>query len=135
VCLFSAIGYTKSTTELTASIHAMASHLDPGGLLVVDPWFHPDGWEGGHLDHTVAIENGRKVLRLAQSSRHDRTSRVIYHYLVGDSGGIDHFTDVHEMTLFTPQEYTSAIHDAGCDHVEFIEGWTRGRGRIAAIKM
>jgi SAM-dependent methyltransferase len=134
VCLFSAIGYTRSADELNASIHAMAGHLEPGGLLVVDPWFHPDGWQGGHLDHTVAIDNGRKVMRLAQSSRDGRTSRVTYHYLVGDSNGVSHFTDVHEMTLFTREEYTSAIRKAGCEQVEFIDGWTTGRGRIVALK-
>jgi hypothetical protein len=134
VCLFSAIGYTRSTDELTASVRAMAGHVARGGLLVIDPWFHPGGWQGGHLDHTVAISNGRKVLRLAQSSRHGRTSCVTYHYLVGDSTGISHFTDVHEMTLFTPEEYTSAIEAAGCGRVEFIDAWSDGRGRIVAVR-
>jgi hypothetical protein len=112
----------------------MAGHLETGGLLIVDPWYHPDGWQGGFLDHTTVIADGRKILRLARSSRQDRTSRVEYHYLVGDANGITHFTDLHEMTLFTPDEYTTAIQDAGCERVEFVAGWADGRGRIVAVR-
>lgn len=133
-CLFSSIGYTRSVDELGTAAAAMAAHLDPGGLLIIDPWFHPGGWQGGYLDHTVAIADGRKVLRLAQSTLKGRTSCVTYYYLVGDSSGVIQFTDVHEMTLFTPDEYTEAIRAAGCQNVEFVDGWADGRGRIAAIK-
>jgi SAM-dependent methyltransferase len=133
-CLFSSIGYVRSVDELHAAVRAMADHLGSGGLLVLDPWFHPDAWSGGHLDHTVALADGLKVLRLAHSRRSGRTSRVVYDYLVGDSDGVTHFTDVHEMTLFTPDEYTAAVVAAGCADVEFVEGWTAGRGRIVAVK-
>lgn len=133
-CLFSSIGYVRSVAELHAATRSMAGHLGAGGLLVIDPWFHPGTWEGGHLDHTVAIADGLKVLRLAHSARRGRTSSVVYDYLVGDVDGVRHFTDVHEMTLFTPDEYTDAILAAGCDEVEFVEGWAAGRGRIVAVK-
>lgn len=133
-CLFSAIGYTRSVAELRAAAAAMAGHLDPGGLLVIDPWFHPDRWRGGHTDHTVASAEGRTVLRLARSSRQDRTSRVEYHYLVGDAEKIRYFTDVHEMTLFTRDEYAAAIRAAGCERVEFVPGPAPGRDRIVATK-
>jgi len=133
-CLFSSIGYTRSLAELHAAARAMAGHVEPGGLLVVDPWFHPGEWEGGRLDHTVAIAGGRTVLRLARSVREDRISRVYYHYLVGDTDGITHFTDLHEMTLFTAEEYAMAIRVAGCTRIEFIPGWADGRGRIVAVR-
>lgn len=131
-CLFSAIGYSRSTAELGAAMRAMATHLEPGGLLVIDPWFHPDDWQGGQLDTLVAEDNGRKVMRLALSNRDGRRSSVSYHYLVGDDGGITHFTDTHDMTLFTKAEYADAIRAAGCDDVEFVKGWTDARGRIVA---
>lgn len=133
-CLFSSIGYTRSTDELHAAARAMAGHLDPGGLLVIDPWFHPDGWQGGLLEHTVVTADGRTILRLTRSERNGRTSRVTYHYLVGDAGGITHFVDVHEMSLFTKDEYADAIHAAGCQQVEFVEGWHKQRGRIVAVR-
>jgi SAM-dependent methyltransferase len=133
-CMFSSIGYVRSIGELHAAVKAMAGHLGRGGVLVIDPWFHPDSWQGGHLDHTVAIGHGRKVLRLARSARRGRTSSVVYDYLVGDGDGVTHFTDVHEMSLFTRDEYTDAVIGAGCDDVKYVEGWAAGRGRIVAVK-
>nr|WP_063779285.1 class I SAM-dependent methyltransferase [Kibdelosporangium sp. MJ126-NF4]CEL17279.1 N, N-dimethyltransferase [Kibdelosporangium sp. MJ126-NF4]CTQ91491.1 N, N-dimethyltransferase [Kibdelosporangium sp. MJ126-NF4] len=133
-CLFSSIGYMRSVSELRAAARSMADHLEPGGLLIVDPWFHPDDWEGGHLDHTVAIADGRTVLRLAHSTREGRTSRVTYHYLTGDTDGITTFVDKHEMTLFTREEYTEAITRAGCAGIEYVKGWEAGRDRVVAVK-
>jgi SAM-dependent methyltransferase len=134
LCLFSAIGYMRSVEELSAACRSMAAHLTPGGLLVVDPWYHPDAWQGGMLDHTVAVANGHTVLRLAQSQRQDRVSTITYHYLVGNPGGVRYFTNRHEMTLFTRDEYAGAIRAAGCPTVEFVPTWTDGRTRITAVK-
>src|SRR3954463_15826813 len=40
-CLFSAIGYVRTDGALQSTIHRMAAHLNPGGVLIVDPWFEP----------------------------------------------------------------------------------------------
>src|SRR5690606_35372446 len=40
-CLFSAIGYVESETALRQAIAGMRRHLNPGGVLIVDPWFEP----------------------------------------------------------------------------------------------
>lgn len=37
-CLFGSIGYMGSTAELNAAVAAMAAHLQPGGVLIVDGW-------------------------------------------------------------------------------------------------
>jgi len=41
-CLFSSVGYLRDDEELAAAIGRMASHLSPGGVLVVDGWIRPD---------------------------------------------------------------------------------------------
>jgi SAM-dependent methyltransferase len=134
LCLFSAVGYARSVDELCAAGRAMAAHVTKGGILIVDPWYHPGGWVGGMVDHTVAVGNGRTVLRMAHSTLDGHTSRVTYHYLVGDANGVVRFTDVHEMSLFTPEEYVEAFRAGGCASVEFMAGWAPGRDRIVAVK-
>lgn len=37
VCLFASIGYVRSEDALRAATAAMARHLDPGGVLLVEP--------------------------------------------------------------------------------------------------
>ena len=39
VCLFSSIGYTS---DLPGAIGSMARHLNPDGVLIIEPWLRPD---------------------------------------------------------------------------------------------
>ncbi|HLL66956.1 MAG TPA: class I SAM-dependent methyltransferase [Micromonosporaceae bacterium] len=134
VCLFSAIGYTRSDQELRAAVTAMTAHLSTGGVLVIEPWYTPDAHRSGAVHHVVAHTPERTIVRLSYSSHQDRQSRLLMHYLIGDASGINHFTDEHHLTLFTNEEYTAAVTDAGCTMVEFTEGRAAGRHRIIAVK-
>lgn len=134
LCLFSAIGYVRDEEELRATAARLAAHLRPGGVLVVEPWLFPDQWRDGHISHTIAQREGMTAIRLARSRRDGRRSIMDMHYLVADRDGIRHFTDVHELTLLTAEEYGAALAGAGLANIEFIEGWTDGRGRIIAIR-
>src|SRR5215210_219183 len=44
VCLFSSIGYVKTRKRLESTAATLASHLAPGGVLVVEPWLLPEAW-------------------------------------------------------------------------------------------
>ena len=55
-CLFSSIGYTATTEQLHAAIRAMARHLSPGGVLIIEPWILPGAWaqfDGQIATHTA----------------------------------------------------------------------------------
>ena len=65
-CLFSAIGYMLRRDDLDAAMATMARHLEPGGVLVVEPWFHPDGWIDGHVGADTANGPGIAVARVSR---------------------------------------------------------------------
>jgi SAM-dependent methyltransferase len=48
VCLFSSIGYVDGVDELERAVARMAAHLNPGGVLVLEPWFTPERWRDGY---------------------------------------------------------------------------------------
>jgi hypothetical protein len=50
-CLFSSIGYLLSAADLNTAVANMAEHLNPCGVLIVEPWIHPDAWD---VDRRVA---------------------------------------------------------------------------------
>jgi SAM-dependent methyltransferase len=130
-CLFSAIGYVRGPDELRAGMTAMVAHLNPGGVLVVEPWFTPAQWQEGSVHHTALESGGRTVVRLSHSTRTGRTSMMTMHYLVADPRtGIRHFTNEHVMTLFTDEEYLAALAAAGCRDVTAVPGWAEGRPRL-----
>lgn len=134
-CLFSSIGYVDDLAQLHAAVARMAAHLRPGGVLVVEPWFTPDQWRDGHLNHTVAHRDGRVIVRMSHSSRTGRVSRMDVHYLVGEpGGGVRHFPDTHVMTLFTTGEYEQAVVAAGLAVADWHDGFSAGRDLLVATR-
>lgn len=126
-CLFSSIGYVGTVEGLHAAIAAMANHLTPGGLLVVEPWFTPDVWIVGRPTLHTVDEPELKVARMAHSGREGRLSIIEFSYLVGTPAGIESLTERHELALFTDDEYRGAFTAAGLDVDHDPEGLT-GRG-------
>ena len=109
-CLFSAIGYSR---DLDGAIEAMARHVAPGGVLIVEPWFSPDEWLPGTI-HLVDHEaGGTRVVRMTHSGIDGNVAVMEMHHLVGTAAGVEHLVDTHRLTLFTEHEYGAAFRSAG----------------------
>jgi SAM-dependent methyltransferase len=134
-CLFSSIGYVESWEELRATLERFAAHLEPGGVLLLEPWFSPEAWQPGAVHHSSVQEGGRTVIRLSYSGlTEDGKSSTDMHYLYGQEGvGIRHWQDRHVMSLFTDDQYLDAFAEAGFAPVEEVPGWRAGRDRLVAI--
>ena len=134
-CLFSSIGYVEGIDELRQAVTRMATHVNPGGVLVIERWFTPEEWHDGHVSYTVADRGGRNLVRMGHSSRAGRVSRMRDHYLVGDPGtGVRHFEVEHVMTLFTTEEYVDAIAAAGLSLAGWSSGLAEGRRLLTAVR-
>jgi SAM-dependent methyltransferase len=133
VCLFSSIGYLKSTDELSDAVRCMTEHLVPGGVLVVDGWIRPDAWIDPGTVHAVAAQSdGVAAARVGRSRREGNTSYLELHHLVGTLDGIEHLVDHHELTMFTDDEYQEALVQAGLS-VERVDSGMPGRDRYIGI--
>jgi len=126
-CLFSAIGHTADTDELDAAIGAMARHLAPGGVLVVEPWLEPDVWIPGLLHLLTVDEPDLKIARITVPERHGITSVMNFHYLVATPDGVETHVERLEHGLFTTAEHRTALERAGLA-VEHEEDGLTGRG-------
>lgn len=132
-CLFSAIGYTKTADNMRAAVKNMGQHLTEGGVLVVEPWFTPDKWKVGTPHAVFVNEPDLKIARVNISEREGDVSIVNFHFLVATAGKVEHFTELHELGLFTEQEYLDAFKDAGLKVTYDQEGIT-GRGLYIGVK-
>lgn len=132
-CLFSAIGYVASEEELRASIDRMAAHLNPGGVLVIEGWLSPDEWNLDHIGSLYVDEPDLKIARMNVPQVRGRVSVVDFHYLVATPGEVSHFTELHELYLFTPEEYMSALEATGL-RVERDAEALMGRGVYIGVK-
>jgi SAM-dependent methyltransferase len=132
VCMFSSIGYAKTEERLRAAIASMARHLDPGGVLVVEPWLTPDVWKTPHLGSVFVDEPELKIARMNGAEREDGVSVVEFHYLVGTLEAVDHFRERHELGLFSIEQQLAAFQAAGLA-VEHDPQGPMGRGLYVGI--
>jgi len=82
-CLFSSIGYLMTAEALEAAVAGMARHLEPGGVLVVEPWLSPEGVRIPHVGAVFVDEPELKLARVNTIEVDGRTSSFDFHYLVG----------------------------------------------------
>jgi ubiquinone/menaquinone biosynthesis C-methylase UbiE len=132
-CLFSSIGYVKTKQRLEQAICTLARHALPGGVLVVEPWFTPEQWKTGRVSALFVDQPDLKISRMNISEAEGNLSYFIFHYLVATPQGVDHFTERHELGLFTHQEYLEAFRKAGIETIHDPEGLD-GRGLYIGLK-
>lgn len=126
-CLFSSIGYAKTSNKLRSALRCMASHLNPDGALVVEPWFTPESWQP-HTVHALYIDEPElKIARVNTSLEKDGVSILDMHHLIGTPRETEHVLERHELGLFTVEETMAAITEAGLLVSHDPQGLT-GRG-------
>lgn len=129
-CLFSSIGYTVRADRLDRAVRAMARHLDPGGVLVVEPWITPEAWLGDGsetvdvVDHTTG-----KLVRVISSRRDGDETTLRMHYVHAAGGEIQTEDETHRLGLFPRQRYLDAFASAGLT-ARWQDPGLRGRGLV-----
>jgi hypothetical protein len=131
LCLFSSIGYVRTLENVVKSLVCFSRHLNPRGVILVEPWFTPDIWREGMVHMLPAETEDLKVCRMNTSGREGNLSILNFHYLVGSAGRIEYFSERHELGLFTVDQMLSAFADAGLEVRHDPQGLT-GRGLYIA---
>jgi SAM-dependent methyltransferase len=132
LCLFSAIGYVRTEGNLFRAVENMARHLEPGGVLIIEPWLTPDRYKPGGVHATFVDEPDLKVARMNRSEQDGNLAVMVMHYLVGTPGDISYFTEQHTLGLFPDTVYKGAFEAAGLT-VYHDEGGLIGRGLYIGV--
>jgi SAM-dependent methyltransferase len=134
ICMFSSIGYMRTTDRLQAAFGRMSGHLDEGGVVVVEPWFSPEEFEDGRTDSLVGHSGGLTIERTALSSVRGTDSIMDFSYEVSDEKGapLETFDEKHVLGLFTGDEYEAALSSAGLELIDEAQDGPTGRGLYVA---
>jgi SAM-dependent methyltransferase len=132
LCLFSSIGYVRTTDRLQMAARSIRKHVAPGGMALIEPWFTPDQFRAGSLHAVTVDREDLKISRVSRSEVRDRISWLEFHYMVADATGVRHLREEHELGLFTEGEMVEALQGAGFDKVEYDPEGLTGRGLYIA---
>lgn len=133
VNLFSAIGYAKTLEGLNNTVVAMARHLKPGGVLVVEPWITAERFDPRGIHARFVDEPDLKIARMNMAQVVDGVSILDFHYLVGTPEGVEYFTEHHELGLYTHEQYMAAFEAADLGIFHDPDG-LMGRGLYIGTK-
>lgn len=129
ICMFSSITYAGSVDHLNETLRNFASHLNPSGVCIVEPYKPLSAWR----DH------GRRGLRTAEVSDLtvalvDRAVRAGRHvrreiaYAVATADAVEVIREDHQFALFTRPEYEQAFTAAGFNVTFDVDGFDPTRG-------
>lgn len=130
-CLFSSIGYMKTSDLMKSAIKNMVKHLNPNGFLVIEPWLTPEVWKANTTHAFFIDEPELKIARINTSFTRNKISVFDLHYLIGTPEKTEHFVEHHELGLFTEEEMTAILEEFNLN-VTFDEEGISGRGMYIA---
>jgi len=133
-CLFSSIGYVKTYDNLKKSLKNFYTHLNKGGIILIQPWFTKSQWNN-NTSHLQTYEDEKiKIARMVFSSMKRKNISVMeMHYLIGeDKKGVKHFVEKHEMGLFEVKESLKIMNRVGFD-AKYLSKFI-GRGVYVGVK-
>jgi len=133
-CLFSAIGYVRTESDLRRTLRNFAQHLEPGGIVIVEPWLTPGKYRAGTVHAEVLGTRTAPIVRMNLSGRRGDRSVMDMHHLVATPKGIRHFVEHHDLGMFRKATFLAAFRAAGF-RVRFLpRGFMRGRGIYLAVR-
>ena len=132
-CLFSAIGELLDIEQVNSAISTMASHLKPGGVLIVEPFLRPEQFKDGRIWSDFVDEPNLKVARMTTAERQGKIVNLTMHHMVGRPGKVEEFVEHHQEAMHSVEEYTQAFEQAGLN-VSYDEEGLIGRGLYIATK-
>ena len=135
ICLFSSIGYVKTYENLKKTITNLSNHLEPGGVVIIEPWLTKSVAIDGLASMTTYDSDEIKIARQSVSEIDGDISRFEMHYLVARKGNkVSYFKDMHELGLFGVEKTLEIMKNAGLDSKFLNKGLETRRGLFIGIK-
>jgi SAM-dependent methyltransferase len=132
LCLFSSIGYVQTIDRLRSAIRCFRNHLQPDGVVVVEPWLQPGVPDSSRIATATGQADDMHVTRVCRVEVDGRISRLLFDYEITDRHGTRHASEVHTLGLFTEAETRQAFYDAGFVGLEYDPVGLIGRGLYVA---
>ncbi|MGQ4876199.1 MAG: class I SAM-dependent methyltransferase [Promethearchaeia archaeon] len=134
-CLFSAINYVKTLSNLKKVLMNFYNHLNEGGIAILEPFFTKETYLAGTAHMSTYDGEDIKIARLNISDLKEDVAYLKMHYLVAKSNDdVVYFTDLHELALFEIEDFLNVMNEVGFESQFLEKGLMKNRGLYIGIK-
>lgn len=130
ICMFSSIAYLESYKNFTKVINNINNALEPGGIVIIQPWFEVDKFTPG-IAYTKIYDN---MIRVSMAHIDGICSIAEYHYLITRDNKIKYIVDNHKMALFDIARLIEIMNDKEIESKFIPPHNDNGRGLIIGVK-
>jgi dTDP-3-amino-3,6-dideoxy-alpha-D-glucopyranose N,N-dimethyltransferase/dTDP-3-amino-3,4,6-trideoxy-alpha-D-glucopyranose N,N-dimethyltransferase len=120
ICLFSAMGYVKTKSNLKKTIKNISNHLEKGGICIIEGWFSKEEFiDKKTFLHTYEDEN-LKIARTCWSRKKGNISELNFQFnIVDKKKGPIFFEDKHELGLFDKKYTQDLMTKSGFEIIQY----------------
>ncbi|TLY00173.1 MAG: class I SAM-dependent methyltransferase [Thaumarchaeota archaeon] len=130
ICLFSAISYNLSMSDLKRTLQGLFDHTREGGVTVFDTRFTKKGFMDGHRGEDIFDDGEAMGARLSFSRRRGKIGEITFSYLIKDGPKVILLRDdVHRLGLFDLQDFRKAMREVGFGRIAVYVDWKFARDR------
>jgi SAM-dependent methyltransferase len=125
LCLFSAISYNLTASEMKSAVQGFYDHLKEGGVVLFDTHFTKKGFVDGYRDETV-FDDGKVIgARVSVSTRKADVGQISFTYLIKDGRKVIVLRDdVHRLGLFDARDFLRAMQEVGFVETRLYTDWS-----------
>ena len=135
VCLFSAIGHLLSNLDIKRAISAMSSHLNEGGLIVIEPFIQKKYFVSGKANMETYNGKDIKISRHADSYVNSNIVNINLYYLISEKNKkVQYFVDKLTLNMFPPKKYLFYMKKAHLKASFLKNGLMKDRGLFIGVK-
>jgi ubiquinone/menaquinone biosynthesis C-methylase UbiE len=134
-CLFSAVGYLRTKKEIEEAVRNFARHLNPGGVLIIEPWITESDWRKGDIGFQSYKSEEVKIVRMDYGMSRGRFSILDERYVIARKNqGITYVSTRHVMRFFVPEEWLGVMRASGLVSEYLEESLEHGRRLLVGVK-
>lgn len=133
ISLFSAISYVRTVHRLNQTLMTFGQHLEPGGIVIIEPWYTPEEFEAHRHDVMFGERPDFRACRMRESFVNNRVAWITDHVLISTGDKVTYQVSRHEFGLFTNAEISSAMRRAGLE-ISYVDRGLSGIGIHVGVK-
>jgi SAM-dependent methyltransferase len=131
ICMFSAISYNLTLSDLRRTLQGMHDHVEENGIVIFDTHFTKKGFRDGYRGETT-FDDGRVMgARTSLSRLRGKVGELSFSYLIKDGPRMITLRgDIHRLGLFDIEDFKRMMRRVGFKEIDVFVNWTFRRAKV-----